>query len=32
MLTIEEIKTFLDDDAASQIKTAAREGMDYYNG
>lgn len=32
MLTIEEIKTFLDEDAASQIKTAAREGMDYYNG
>ena len=32
MLTIEEIKTFLDEDAASALKAAAREGEAYYNG
>lgn len=32
MLTIEEIKTFLDEDAASRLKAAAREGQRYYEG
>lgn len=32
MLTIEEIKTFLDEDAASELKKKAAEGQRYYEG
>jgi SPP1 family phage portal protein len=32
MLTAEEIKLFLDEDAASQQKRQAKEGQDYYEG
>lgn len=32
MLTIEEIKMFLDEDAASQLKKKAVEGQKYYEG
>lgn len=32
MLTVQEIKLFLDEDAASQLKQQAREGQKYYDG
>lgn len=32
MLTIEEIKTFLDEDTASELKKKAAEGQRYYEG
>ena len=32
MLTTDEIKLFLDEDATSQLKRKAREGMAYYEG
>lgn len=31
MLTAAEIKRFMDDDAASELKRAAKVGLDYYN-
>ena len=32
MLTIDEIKTFLDEDEASMLKRSAKEGQKYYDG
>lgn len=32
MLTVQEIKQFLDEDSASLLKQAARVGQDYYEG
>ena len=32
MLTLQEIKLFLDEDATSQLKVRAREGQRYYDG
>ena len=32
MLTLEELKTFIDEDAASTKKRFAREGERYYDG
>ena len=32
MLTLQEIKIFLDEDATSQLKVRAREGQRYYDG